>query len=97
VIGQNTGTPKKWANTLQSWHIDAVLDIVLPISFGFHGGAGRENVLLKKKTPERTMDISCYTDRNENSLCRRCFLVFYPIPKALLTSEGSDKKQENNA
>ncbi len=48
-MSQYTGTPKKWANTLQSWHIDAVLDIVLSISFGFHGGARRENVLLKKR------------------------------------------------
>ena len=51
-MNQHTGTPKEWANTSKRWHIDAVLDIVLPISFGVHVGARRENVLLKKDPGE---------------------------------------------
>ncbi len=49
---QHTGTPKEWVNTSRSWYFDAVLNIVLPIAFAVHGGARRENVLLKKR-PQR--------------------------------------------
>jgi len=48
-MSQYIGIPKKWANTIQSWHIDAALDIVLSVSFEIHGEARRENVLLKKR------------------------------------------------
>jgi hypothetical protein len=53
------GKPKKWANTTRGWHIDAVGDRVLPISFGNHGEARRENTTPQKQTSERTLDDSC--------------------------------------
>ena len=52
IMNQHTGTSKEWANTSNRWHFDAVLDIVLLISFGFHVGARRENILLKKDLGE---------------------------------------------
>ncbi len=77
------------ANTWRSWHIDAVKNIVSPISFGFHGGAKRENVLFKKD-PEENSGFFLYSNSNRSFILVSVLTVF-SIPRASLTSEGSKK------
>jgi len=91
IMNQHTGTPKKWVNTSRGWHIDAVSNIVSPISFGFHGGAKRENVLFIKDPGENGGSF-LYSNSNRIFLFPASVLAFFPIPKASLTGEGSEKK-----
>jgi hypothetical protein len=54
LINQNTKIPRELASTRRSWYQDAAKNIVLPVSFGFHGEAKRENVLFIKDLEENS-------------------------------------------
>ena len=62
------------------------------ISFGFHGGARRQNVPPQKKRPRREQWIpSVIETKHEHHFCQASVLAFFTIPKASLTGEGSEK------
>lgn len=87
-----TGTPKKWViRSLFGNHMPCATLYAHFIRISWWGEETK--CISSEKDPgENTGNLLLCRQKMNTILARRLLLTFFPIPKASLTSEGSEKK-----